>query len=786
MSIVRAISSEFRLEKLIDTLMAIALEHAGADHGFLICLQGVELRIEAEAFFSHNNLQIRPRQDGVTATDIPVSILHRAIKTQQSVVVNDCATPNPFSDDEYLYSKSVRSIICVPLMKNAEVNRVLYLENSTEKNAFTPTRIALLEFLATQAAVSLEKADRCTKASRSDDDPRLILNTIPIVAFVCAADGTLEFYNQCWLDYTGFTLEQSLGDGWMAALHPDDLGELLAKRRARLANGKAAEHEARIRRFDGQYRWFVIRVAPLRNQSGDVEKWYGACTDIEGQKVEEQNLKRSERYLLEAQQLSHCGSWSWNVRTRTGFWSQELFHILGYDPETISPTLELFLARVHPEDRPRMEAVVKVEMSGSDADLPSDYRIVLPDGTIKHLHAIAHPVRNDLGEVVEVVGSSMDVTERYRNEQLVRESEQMLRRTIATIPGLWSATNGGEIDFMNDRYLSYYAGDEVEGFADQGWLSHIHPDEVGEVTRQWTESVATGRPFASEFRRKQPDGSYWWFKNLGWPLRNSFGQIVRWYGLLLDTNERRNREQEMQRLQGSLARAMRLATAGELAASIAHEVSQPVAAVLSNAEASMHWLSESTLNLPNARRDVQRIVRDASDAAEVISRVRELFKRSVPKNSALNLNEIIAEVLRLMHNELLRRSLSVETELEEHLPHAWGDRVQIQQVILNLLLNGMEAMNGLTGGLRRLVISSKREGATELLVQIRDYGVGLKDGDSVFESFFTTKENGIGMGLSICRSIIHAHQGRIWTAPCEGPGASFRFTLPMEKLELPS
>ena len=240
---------------------------------------------------------------------------------------------------------------------------------------------------------------------------RLFVDSVPGFVSTLSPAGELQFLNCQILEYFGKSLEEIKDWTSQEIIHPEDLPRVTVAFHASIDTGQPYDSEHRYRRTDGVYRWFKVRALPLRDPDGHIVGWYALHTDIDDRKRAEEKLKRSEACLAEAQRLTHCGSWSWNVDSREGFWSREMFQILGYDPENTTPTLALFLARVHPEDRPMVQQVVQKEMSGLEEDLPSDYRIVLPDGTIKHLHAIAHPVKNGSGEVVEVIGTSMDVTE---------------------------------------------------------------------------------------------------------------------------------------------------------------------------------------------------------------------------------------------------------------------------------------------------------------------------------------------------------------------------------------
>jgi signal transduction histidine kinase len=243
---------------------------------------------------------------------------------------------------------------------------------------------------------------------------------------------------------------------------------------------------------------------------------------------------------------------------------------------------------------------------------------------------------------------------------------------------------------------------------------------------------------------------------------------------------KRRSEEALRRSEAQLSRATRFATVAELAASIAHEISQPLSAVVANGLACMQWLSAEPPNVTNAKVAAERIVRDGKDAGEIVSRIRALFRKSALEKVDLNINSVIDEVLRLMQKETVEKQVVIETDLEKRLPPALGDRVQLQQVIFNLLLNGIEAMDTVTDRPKKLLVRSKLQNAGSIVVEIRDYGTGLADSEKIYEAFYTTKEKGMGMGLSICRSIVEAHGGRLGTAPCQGPGTTFIFTLPLE------
>ena len=378
-------------------------------------------------------------------------------------------------------------------------------------------------------------------------------------------------------------------------------------------------------------------------------------------------------------------------------------------------------------------------------------------------------------------GNNFEVlNERFRTlTESARARTQELSLMIETIPGLvWCAAPDGELNYLNRRILGYL-GTGPDALAQLGWTNFLHPDDVEPTVTAWSRAVATGHPYDTQCRLRRSDGVYRWFQVLGQAARDGEGGVTRWYGLLIDIDDRKNMEEALRSNQVRLSRAIQTATVGEFAASIAHEINQPLAAVVANGHACLRWLSAQPLGLAKAQQAAERIVRDGTEAGEVVRRIRALFKHAPVDKIDLDLNEVIAEVLRLLSGERTRRGVSVETDLDKDLGPVAGDRVQLQQVVFNLFLNGIEAMDSVLDRPKKLFIRSKRQSPETVLVEIRDSGVGLKDPEKVFEAFFTTKENGMGMGLAVCRSIIDAHRGRLWAASGEGAGTTFSFTIPV-------
>jgi PAS domain S-box-containing protein len=344
---------------------------------------------------------------------------------------------------------------------------------------------------------------------------------------------------------------------------------------------------------------------------------------------------------------------------------------------------------------------------------------------------------------------------------------------------VWCASPDGELTNVNQRILDY-TGLSLGDLANAGWVNFLHPEDVQQTVAMWGNAVRTGTPHDVQYRLRRHDGAYRWFHVLGQAMADDNGRVVQWYGLLIDIDERKNIQETLRLTETRLAQATQIATVGELAASIAHEINQPLGAVVTNAYACLRWLSGESANLAKAREAAERIVRDGKDTVEVVGRIRALFKRTQVQHEVLDLNAVIIEVVRLIGAEASKRRSAIETELDKDLHAIRGDRVQIQQLVLNLLMNGLDAMDAVTDRLRRIIVRTHRSETSMALVEVEDNGIGMTDAEKAFEPFFTTKEHGMGMGLTICRSIAEGHNGKLWSTQNESFGTTFSFTLPLD------
>ena len=371
-------------------------------------------------------------------------------------------------------------------------------------------------------------------------------------------------------------------------------------------------------------------------------------------------------------------------------------------------------------------------------------------------------------------------TDLQQSNTELRESERRLQILTEVIPQqIWSATSDGSVDYCNRRLLDY-VGRSMDDMRGERLLETVHSEDRDRFRHSWELALSSAQIFEGEWRVCGADRDYRWFFTRGVPLMDTAGKIVRWYMTNTDIEERKIAEQALMRTQAELARLSRALTMGELAASIAHEVNQPLTAVVTYGHACLEWLSANPPNLGEARTAAKKVIEDGSRAGSVLSAIRALFKKQVPTKEWLDMNETIRHLTAFLRDEAFSNQISIRTDLASDLPSLKVDRVQMQQVILNLITNAMEAMHGTTGRSKEVVISSRRDGSKNILVMVEDCGVGFgaEIADKIFNPFFTTKPHGIGMGLSISRSIIEAHEGRLWATPRSSGGAIFQLTLP--------
>ena len=482
-------------------------------------------------------------------------------------------------------------------------------------------------------------------------------------------------------------------------------------------------------------------------------------------------LQRSEAFLAQGQSISHTGSFGWNVSSGEIYWSEETYKIFEYD-RAIEPTLELVFQRIHPDDRDVVQQTID-RAAYERAKLDFEHRLLMPDGSVQHLHVLARALEPSSGNL-EYLGTVTDVTER-------KQAEQKFRGLLESAPDAMIVMNRqGKIVLVNTQVENLFGyrrddllGQEVEILVPERFRAR-HPQHRKEFFAQ-PRVRPMGEGMGLYGRRK--DGTEFPVEISLSPLETQEGTLAS--AAVRDVTERTRSEEALRQAQADLTHATRVSSMGELTASLAHEVKQPIAAAITNADTCLRWLSRDQPDLEKARAAASRTAQDGRRASEIINRVRLLFEKETLQREVVDLNEIIREMMRLLHSEATQFAVSLRTELAADLPQVMGDRVQLQQVLMNLIMNSIDAMKDVDGT-RELTIKSQRAENEQVLVSISDTGVGLppQQADQIFNAFFTTKPHGTGMGLRISRSIIESHGGRLWAADNSPRGASFCFTLP--------
>jgi PAS domain S-box-containing protein len=572
--------------------------------------------------------------------------------------------------------------------------------------------------------------------------------------------------------------------------HPDDRAAVQRIIDQAARDGKDFEHEYRLLMPDGSVKHVHALARATIDAAGRLE-FVGAVTDVTAARQAEQRLRRSEAYLEEAQHLSHTGSWSWDVRRDDfAYRSAEVYRLFGFDPEQGASAAEI-QSRIPADDLQMLGDVVRKAVQARQGQFEFDFRVVLPGGATRRIHSVAHPVLDRDGEVSEILGTHMDVTEQYTaREKLekafmaLRESEQRFRDYAETASD-WLWETGPDHRFTHLSEHTSAAASAATGLLRWEVASDFNSEP--EKWRQHRATLEAHLPFRDlVYRAESRMGSPIYARTSGKPVFSENGDFLGYRGVSTDITasiRADQAERELRKAQAELAHVTRVTTLGELTASIAHEVNQPLAAVIANADACLSWLDRNPPDLDAARRSVEWIVEDGNRASEVIRHVRALAKKSGIERASLDINDVTRDAMALVQRELSSHGVLLKLELAPDLPRTFGDRVQLQQVIINLVINAVEAMEGVADRPRELTIRSGRCELDKVFLSVSDIGIGIPDADAerVFAPFFTTKSSGMGMGLSICRSIVEAHEGRLSASRNEGDGATFQFVLPVHE-----
>ncbi len=939
----QAVSGEMDLEKLVDTLMRIAIEHARAQRALLILFRETEQRIVAEAVARDDSVTVHLRDEPVTASLLPETILRYVLRIRENVILDDASAQNPFSADPYVAERRARSMFCLPLMHQAKLIGALYLENNLAPGVFAPARTAVLKLLASQAAISLENTRLYLDLAERESRIRRLVDANIIGIIVWELGGRILEANDAFLTMVGYHRADLVAGrlSWTAMTPPEwrDRDERLIPELTR--SGTLEPFEKEYLRKDGSRVPVLIGLARFEENGS---QGVAFVLDLTDRKRTEQRLlaaHRATRILAEADTveeamprilhaLCECLGWDlgawWRLDREAGalrcveLWRESSVEAPEFEAATRASTLPpgsglcgrawagrapVCISDVAQD--PSFRRARPAAREGVHAAFA--FPILLGGEVLGVIDLVSREIREpdrELLDMMAILGSQIgQFVERRRAEQALRVSEREARLIVNTIPGfVASLTPAGEVEVVNDQLVEY-CGQGLEAMRQWGTNGTVHPEDVPHVAGIFAPAIATGQPYELEARIRRFDGVYRWFQIRGLPLRDTRGQVVRWYSLLSDVDDRKRAEMELRqaydgfmdaqrlsktgtfitdlvgddhnwseelyrifefepaskitlqrfrelvhpddlpdfeaenaramtgadvntafrivtprgavkhlrgvahvtgqsaghplfvgavqdvtesvvaeealnRARSELAHATRVTTMGELAASISHEVRQPISAAVTSAQTALRWLEAQPPELGEVRQALSRIVRAGKRAGDVVGRIRTLVTKAPPAKESVEINSAIREIVELTREEAVKNGVPVRLDLAEGLPRVQGDRVQLQQVILNLILNGIEAMTGVGEASRELRIRSRRDDGGGVRVAVADTGPGLGEGEpeQLFEAFYTTKPGGLGLGLSICRSIIEAHDGRLWSNANEPRGAVFQFTLP--------
>ncbi len=641
-----------------------------------------------------------------------------------------------------------------------------------------------LKFVGTTTDIDDQK--RAQEVLRASEGKlQRVIDTIPTLVWCNLPDGPNEFLSKSWHQYTGLSPEQAHGWGWSTAFHPDDLPPLMQRWQELLVSGESGEIEARLRRHDGEYRWFLIRVAPFHNHAGAIERWYGTSTDIDDRKRAEEKLRASETNLREildglpglAAALSPAGVPEVMNRPFLEFFGKTAEEMKNWKTADV----------IHPDDLPRVVAEFTHSVTtGIPYDSEIRYRRAA-DGIYRWFQVRIDPARNAEGRITGWYSLITDIDDRKRAEEKLRRSEALLAEVqrVSLTGGFSWRVDANEITWSEQLY-DIFEFDAGTPPTFEKVCSRVHPDDVQPLQEVVERARRDGSNIHYEHRLLMPNRSVKYLNMVAHATRDKDGQLE-FVGAVQDVTQRRLSEEAFNKARSELAHVARITSLGVLTASIAHEVNQPLSGIITNSGTCLRMLAADPPNVEGARETARRTIRDGNRASEVVTRLRALYAKKAPTTESVDLNQATREVLALSLNELQRGRVIVRPELAHDLPLVAGDRVQLQQVILNLIRNASDAMSAVDDRPRQLLIRTEHDEGDCVRLTVQDAGVGFapQAADKLFESFYTTKNDGMGIGLSVSRSIIESHHGRLWATLNNGPGAAFSFSIPRAPAGLP-
>ena len=631
-------------------------------------------------------------------------------------------------------------------------------------------------------SVDITKRKQADLALRESEERfRIMADTAPVMIWMAGTDRLCTFFNKGWLDFTGRTPEQESGNGWAEGVHREDLEHCLDVYASAFDARQEFAMEYRLRRCDGEYRWVLDHGVPRFASDGAFLGYIGTCIDISERKERDNLLKRERAFLLQIIEINpnlifakdRQGQFTLANKAVADIYGTTVAGLIGKTDADFAPNAE------------EVEAFRRGDLQVMDTlqelFIPDDY-ITDASGNMHWLQTVKRPILGEDGTANQVLGSATDITRRKQMELALQESEDRYRQVVE---------NAGVFVWeVNAQGLYTYAGPRVEqilGYTPEQLVGKKHfydlfvPTEREELKAAVFQVIADRkafRDFANSHVSK--GGNIVHLETSGTPMLDLAGNFVGYRGADVDVTARKYAELELDRRRNELAHLSRVTMLSELSGSLAHELNQPLTAILSNAQAALRFLAGDKPNLGELREILRDIVNDDKRAGEVIKGLRAMLKKGQMRHEPVDLNEVVLSVLKLLRSDIVNAGVKLITKLAPAAPNVHGDRVQLQQVLLNLVVNGCDAMAGNATTERQLVVSTDLADDECILISVADQGPGVapEDLERVFEPFFTTKGHGLGLGLSVCRQIVSAHGGRLWAANAAARGAIFCFTVP--------
>jgi len=645
------------------------------------------------------------------------------------------------------------------------------------------------ELRGTVKQLELEVAERhrTEMALRESEERfRAIFSRAAVGIAQTSVDGKWLLLNDRLCEILGYTQAELRGKTFLEFTHPDDR-EVCAAAVRRLLAGEMSSHSMDMRyiHMDGSLVWARLCVSLVRDQDNRPQYFIAVVEDITNRMEAERALRDSERRLVLAESAAHLGLWDWDLRTNAHTTCGEYSQLYGLSADHPPLTYEQWLSMIHPDDRERVQSLLRESLEKTHV-WDSEFRVLWPDGSVHWLLGKGTVFLDDSGRPGRLTGVNLDITERKHAEAALRASEVQYKEVfdnISVCVFLLDVTSEGRFKIAGFNPAEEKAVGLSNADVSGRFVEDVFTEELTQkVTANYRRCLEAGAPIQYDDELNLPGGRRYFHSNL-FPMRNAAGRIQRIVGVCIDDTERKQAEDAARQSLNEIAHLDRFAAVGELAASLAHELNQPLAAILLNSQAASRFLSARPPDLARVRACLEDIAADDERAGEVIQRLRGLLKKGESQTSLVYLNEVVKYALRLLANDALLRQVSVKFEPLSSLPPVLGDRMQLYQVILNLVKNALDAAAGRLPGDRWVLVRTVEADGGGIELTVADSGTGIAGSDlaRVFEPFFTTKPDGLGMGLAISKSIVQAHRGRIWAENRPGSGAIFRCVLPVAR-----